>query len=94
MMMLWQGLNFIFRPRGFRVYIAVFIAHEAQLVYREGDRFCADAKKAADIDDHLGSVTQAMHMRNFPYFLVFSAINDGIKQGCLVEFALDKRGMG
>ncbi len=60
--MFWQSLELLFRPRSYGVKIAVFIAHESQLVRRQCNRFCAHTKKATDIDDHLRRGSHAVHM--------------------------------
>ncbi|AAK89112.2 hypothetical protein Atu4327 [Agrobacterium fabrum str. C58] len=78
--MLGHLFQLILRPRGHRVDVAVFIAHEVKVAERDCDRLRADAEKTADIDDGGGGGSDTMDMVNLADLMVVCAIN-----GCPFE---------
>ena len=65
------------------MHFAIIIAHEAQRTCGDSDRLCADAKKAADIDDHLGRLARSMNMGDRTDGFVVGAVDDCVDQGVL-----------
>ena len=55
--------------------IAVLIAHEVKIAERNCDRLCADAEKAADIDDRRAAGADAVYVVNLPDLVVIGAID-------------------
>ncbi|MBB4351174.1 hypothetical protein GGE35_004716 [Rhizobium cellulosilyticum] len=66
--------------------VTIFIAHELKIRQRNSDRFCADPKEPADINDCRTARTCPMDMVDLPDLVVVSAIDGCTFENCRCQF--------
>lgn len=79
-MMLRHFFELILRPCSHGMDVAILIAHELKIRQRNSDRFCADPKETADINDCRTAGTCPMDMVDLSDLMVVRAI-----YGCTFE---------